>query len=145
MVSGSGDVFLWPEADVAPAFRNARLGQEKTRNRVQWTKGTNSHFKRCQLRPQMECHVMRKLSAIAFIVMLAAPLPAIAYTQADADACTPDAMRLCMHAVPDEGRVALCLVQNKQHLSPACTMVFNRPRAASTARQRSPRVQPTKF
>jgi hypothetical protein len=36
---------------------------------------------------------MRKLSAVAFIVitiMITAPLPAIAYTQADADACTPD-------------------------------------------------------
>ena len=39
---------------------------------------------------------MRKLSAVAFItMMITAPLPAIAYTQEDADACTPDAMRLC--------------------------------------------------
>ena len=47
---------------------------------------------------------MRKLSAVAFIVitiMIAAPLPVIAYTQADADACTPDAMRLCASAIPD--------------------------------------------
>jgi hypothetical protein len=88
---------------------------------------------------------MRKLSALAFIVMLAAPFPAIAYTQEDADACTPDAMRLCMHAVPDEGRVTLCLIQNKQQLSRACTMVFNRTRDASTPRQRPARVQPTKF
>ena len=41
---------------------------------------------------------MRKLSAVAFVIttiMITAPLPAIAYTQADADACAPDAMRLC--------------------------------------------------
>ena len=88
---------------------------------------------------------MRKLSAVAFFVMFAAPLPALAYTQADADACTPDAMRLCMHAVPDEGRVTACLIQNRKQLSPACTMVFNRSRAASTPRQRPARVQPTKF
>ena len=89
---------------------------------------------------------MRKLSAIAFIVMItAAPLPAIAYTQEDADACTPDAMRLCQQAIPDESRVALCLVQNKRQLSPACTMVFNRPRAASAARERPVNVQKTKF
>ncbi len=88
---------------------------------------------------------MRQLSALAFIGMLVAPLPAFAYTQADADACTPDAMRLCMHAVPDESRVALCLVQNKQQLSPACTAVFNRARDATLARDRPTKDQKTKF
>ena len=45
---------------------------------------------------------MRKLSAVAFVIittMITAPLPAIAYTQADADACKPDAMRLCASAM----------------------------------------------
>lgn len=90
---------------------------------------------------------MRKLSAIAFIVMITitAPLPAIAYTQEDADACTPDAMRLCQQAIPDESRVTLCLVQNKRQLSPACSLVFQRPRAASAARERPVNVQKTKF
>jgi hypothetical protein len=87
---------------------------------------------------------MRKLSAIAFIVMMStAPLPAVAYTQEDADACTPDAMRLCQQAIPDAGRVTLCLVQNKRQLSPPCTTVFNR--AASAARERAANVQKTKF
>jgi hypothetical protein len=89
---------------------------------------------------------MRKLSAIAFIVMMiTAPLPAIAYTQEDADACTPDAMRLCQQAIPDASRVTLCLVQNKRQLSPACNTVFNRPYAASAARERPANVQKTKF
>ena len=88
---------------------------------------------------------MRQLSVIAFVAMLAAPLPALAYTQADADACTPDAMRLCMYAVPDEGRVALCLSQNKRLLNAACTAVFNRPRAASTGPARPARIQKTDF
>ncbi len=98
---------------------------------------------------------MRKLCALAFIAMLAAPLPTFAYTQADADARAPDAMRLCMHAVPDEGRVALCLLQNKQQLSsaqpspaqpsPACTAAFSRPRDASVTRERPAKAQKTKF
>jgi hypothetical protein len=89
---------------------------------------------------------MRKLSAVAFIaMMITAPLPAIAYTQEDADACTPDAMRLCQQVIPDESRVALCLVQNKRQLSPGCTIVFNRPRAASAARERPVTVRKTKF
>ena len=85
---------------------------------------------------------MRKLSTVAFVaMMITAPLP----SQEDADACTPDAMRLCQQAIPDESRVALCLVQNKRQLSPACTIVFNRPRAASAARERPVTVRKTKF
>jgi hypothetical protein len=75
---------------------------------------------------------MLKLSAIAFI-MIMAPLPALAYTQADADACTPDAMRLCQNAIPDAERVGSCLAQNKPNLSPACKIVFSRPRTAADA------------
>ena len=69
---------------------------------------------------------MLKLSTIACIVMIAAPLPAVAYTQADADACTPDAMNLCQAAIPDEGRVRDCLIQKKKELSPACSAVSRR-------------------
>ncbi len=74
---------------------------------------------------------MRTLSALAGIVMIMSPLPAFAYTQADADACTQDAFRLCQAAIPDEGRVAHCLAQNKRNLSPACKIVFSRPRTAA--------------
>jgi len=89
---------------------------------------------------------MRKLSAVAFvIIMITAPLPAIAYTQADADACTPDAMRLCASAIPDVSRVALCLAHNKQQLSSACAAVFNRPRAVSATRERRENIQKTNF
>jgi hypothetical protein len=70
--------------------------------------------------PKLERNVMRKWSAVAIVVaiMITAPLPAFAYTQADADACTPDAMRLCASAVPDVRRVAFCLAHNKQQLIP---------------------------
>ncbi len=89
---------------------------------------------------------MPNLSTIAVIVaMITAPVPAIAYTQEDADACTPDAFRLCQSAIPDAGRVSLCLVQNKRRLSPACTIVFNRPRGATGGRESSENIQKTKF
>ena len=79
---------------------------------------------------------MGKFSAIAFIITITAPLSAVAYTQNDADACTPDAMRLCWNAIPDASRITQCLAQNKQKLSPACSNVFNRPRDASVDRER---------
>jgi hypothetical protein len=108
--------------------------------------GTKSRCNRCHSEPQTGVHVMRKWSAVAFvIIMMTAPLPALAYTQEDADACTPDAMRLCQNAIPDASRVAQCLVQNKQQLSPACTSVFNRPRGASVDRERSTKTQRTSY
>ena len=76
---------------------------------------------------------MLKLCAIASLITIIAPLPAIAYTQQDADACTPDAMRLCQNAIPDEKRVAQCLVQNKRQLSSACKIVFSRPNTATAS------------
>ena len=88
---------------------------------------------------------MGKWSAIAFIVMIMGPLPAIAYMQEDVDACTPDAMRLCQNAIPDASRVTQCLVQNKQRLSPACTNVFNRPRGASVDREQPVKAQGTNY
>ena len=75
---------------------------------------------------------MLKLCAIASLIAIIAPLPAIAYTQQDADACTPDAFRLCQNAIPDETRVAQCLAENKRQLSPACKIVFSRPSTAAT-------------
>ncbi len=88
---------------------------------------------------------MFKLSAIAFMLTIMVPLPALAYTQEDANACTPDAMRFCQNAIPDADRVARCLVQNKRQLSPACTIVFNRPRSASTDRGRPRNIQKTNY
>jgi hypothetical protein len=88
---------------------------------------------------------MRKLSTIVLIVSAMTPLPALAYTQDDVNACTPDVMRLCMNEIPDEGRVARCLVQNKHQLSPACTVVFNRPRAANAERGRPAKVEAANY
>jgi len=88
---------------------------------------------------------MVKFSAIAFIITIMAQLPAVAYTQNDADACTQDAMRLCWNAIPDAGRITQCLIQNKQQLTPACSNVFNRPRDASVDRERTVKAQRAKY
>jgi len=88
---------------------------------------------------------MGKFSAIAFIITIMAQLPALAYTQNDADACTPDAMRLCWNAIPDASRISQCLVQNKHQLSPACGNVFNQRRDASVDRERPVKAQRTKY
>jgi len=99
----------------------------------------------CPFDPNWKQNAMSKLSDIAFIITIMAPLPAVAYTQTDADACTADAMRLCWNAIPDASRVTQCLVQNKQQLGPACSNVFNRPRGARVDRERPIKAQGTMY
>jgi hypothetical protein len=60
--------------------------------------------------------------------------PAFAQSQEDQDACTPDVMRLCQQDIPDHGRIVACLLRSKLQLSPACSVVFNRPRTANVRR-----------
>jgi hypothetical protein len=93
----------------------------------------------------LEANVMRKLTVMALLLMVAAPIPAIAYTQEDIDACTPDAMRLCQQAFPNKSRVVLCLVRNKRQLNAACTMAFNRARSVIAVSERPASIQQTKF
>jgi hypothetical protein len=88
---------------------------------------------------------MLKFSVLAFVLTITAPFSALAYSQQDADACTPDAFRLCQQAIPDAGRVAACLVQNRRQLSPACSAVFSRPAAASAARERPANFERTHY
>jgi hypothetical protein len=107
--------------------------------------GTFYHPTYCPVEGKWERIAMGKISTIVLIVAIMAPLPAIAYSQQDADACTPDAFRLCQNAIPDAARVAQCLVANKQQLSPACTSVFNRPRGATADREQPARAQPTHY
>ena len=45
-------------------------------------------------------------------------------TDAQRDACMPDAFRLCSAAIPDSSRVAACLDANVANLSPACRGAF---------------------
>jgi hypothetical protein len=75
----------------------------------------------------------------AAAVCLAAPALAQEGTEAQRQACMPDAFRLCSQFIPDSGRIESCLRDAGPRLSPACYVVFNPPTAAKppmrTARQ----------
>jgi hypothetical protein len=86
---------------------------------------------------------MNRLKTLVVAAAMMAPLPALAYTQEEANACTPDAFRLCQDAIPDAGRVAQCLVQKKRQLSAPCLTVFNN--HASRAVAERDRAEPTKY
>jgi hypothetical protein len=64
--------------------------------------------------------------ALAFSMPLSFTLPAQAFevTEAQKEACTPDAFRLCSAEIPDANRVAVCMDANVANLSPACRAVF---------------------
>lgn len=68
-------------------------------------------------------------------------------TDAQREACTPDAFKLCASSMPDEGRVESCLRGAGPRLSPACYAVFY-PQSANnqtqTTRGQSPsRAEPS--
>ena len=45
-------------------------------------------------------------------------------TDAQRDACTPDALRLCQATIPNVARTTACLVAHKAQLGPSCRGVF---------------------
>jgi hypothetical protein len=55
------------------------------------------------------------------------PTASHAYTPEQQQACTPDAFRLCGDAIPDVDRVTVCMIRNKDQLSPACRAFFRAP------------------
>jgi hypothetical protein len=67
------------------------------------------------------------LAGLGLIVGLAwTATPATAQgSQAQRDACSGDAMRLCGEFIPDPGRTGACLNSKRAQLSPACRAVFS--------------------
>jgi hypothetical protein len=58
---------------------------------------------------------------------------ALAYSQEQQDACTPDAMRLCSAFIPDVDRITACMIQSKRQLTPRCAVYFQPPVRAGLA------------
>ena len=74
---------------------------------------------------------MRTLSASALLLTVMMITPAFAYTDEQVSACTPDVMRLCSDAIPDEGRITKCMIQKQKQVSAACMMAFKKGPAMS--------------
>jgi hypothetical protein len=83
------------------------------------------------------------VSAILMGVSLGAGA-ALAYSQEQQDACTPDAMRLCSAFIPDVDRITACMIQNKTQLTPRCAVYFQPPVRAGLAPTRLRKPQSIK-
>jgi hypothetical protein len=69
---------------------------------------------------------MKAPVALAVLVLACTPIAATAESQDDQMACMSDAFSICSHAIPDRDRVAACLSQNINRISPACRSVMAR-------------------
>lgn len=81
--------------------------------------------------------------ALATLIGSGASLAQERGTQAQREACTPDAFRLCGQYIPDSSRIESCLRDAGPRLSPACYAVFNPPQenqqtAARAVRRQAP-------
>ena len=69
-------------------------------------------------------------AALAFALVLPAAtipatiVPALAESQEERMACTPDAQILCVDEIPDRDKVYSCLVKKVNDLSPACKKII---------------------
>ena len=84
---------------------------------------------------------MRGLGILLVLCGTMVPLSAAEqYSQEDVQACTPDAFRVCAHAIPNGERVRQCLFDNQKSLNTPCFNVIERARLAAretTAQGRS--------
>lgn len=61
-------------------------------------------------------------ASLSFSSML--PTAADAYTADQQQACTGDAFQFCSSEIPDVDRVTVCMIRNKERLSPGCRAFF---------------------
>jgi len=61
-------------------------------------------------------------TALSFSVLW--PASSEAYTPEEQQACSGDAFRLCSSEIPDVDRVTVCMIRNKEQLSPGCRVFF---------------------
>lgn len=82
---------------------------------------------------------MRRLGILIVLCSAATPLSAAEYSPQDVAACTPDAWRVCGHAIPDANRVRQCLFANQPSLSAPCFNVIERARLSRETGGQAPR------
>jgi hypothetical protein len=79
---------------------------------------------------------MKLAIGFGLALILAAPLAAKAQSQEEQGACIGDAFAVCGHAIPDRNRVAACLADNVDRISPGCRAVMARyPKPANPERR----------
>ena len=76
-------------------------------------------------------NIRKGLLGVAIIGSLVGIMPTTAFaepvpTDAERSACTSDAFRLYVAAIPNQSAVIACLKSKRSQLSPTCRQLFNR-------------------
>ena len=80
--------------------------------------------------------VLRYMRPALAVALALASAPALAQgTQAQREACTPDAFRLCASHIPNVSAIAGCLRREEARLSPACRTAMQAATAPQAGRQ----------
>jgi hypothetical protein len=74
---------------------------------------------------------MRTIGGLLLLVATMTITPAFAYTDEQVQACTPDVMRLCAEAIPDQARITQGMIQKKKQVSATCLQVMKKGPATS--------------
>jgi hypothetical protein len=82
---------------------------------------------KCLLSSRTENDMRTQCALVSAAFFFASAPIASAYTQADAAACTPDALRLCAAYIPNAGAITGCLRANRARLTEACSVVMQPP------------------
>lgn len=67
-----------------------------------------------------------RLAPFAALTLVLASVPAFAYTATEAKNCMNDAFKLCSAAIPNVDRVAKCMHEKRDQLTPACAEAVDR-------------------
>ena len=75
--------------------------------------------------------IRRTLVGVAIIGSVVSMMPRSGFaepipTAEERSACTSDAFRLCVAAIPNQSAVIACLRSKRSQLSPTCRQLFNR-------------------
>jgi hypothetical protein len=117
-----------------PAFSarlTMRAGNREARDEFLWSQplrtpimASHTAILKTNLSNTTASGVVAGLTAVALVLGAVTTVRAQGGTEAQREACTPDAFRLCTMAMPDEKRVENCLRAAGPRLSAACYDVF---------------------
>ena len=84
--------------------------------------------------------MMRFVSLAALAVVAASSQSASAYTAAEAKNCMGDAFKLCSKQIPNIDKVAQCMRQKRNELTPGCAEAVDRFFATGSIKRDKPVV-----
>jgi hypothetical protein len=101
---------------------------------------SGSALRQCEVLRRLTLEPMMRLVPLAALAVLAASQSASAYTAAEAKHCMNDAFKLCSKQIPDVDKVAQCMREKRNELTPGCAEAVDRFFATGSIKRDKPVV-----